>query len=136
MSEKVIFNGKMNSHDNHGKLDMDVKIVLLGNCRIVAYISDEHGKTREAAIEIDGENSDRLLLMTHGPYDPNDLENTYSEEPSFIAKVGSDRAYAYNNNTGQPGSVGSAYVKISEDGMEFTDRMDFPEPSVSSTPSR
>jgi hypothetical protein len=136
MSENVIFNGKMNSHDNHGKLDMDVKIVLLGNCRIVAYISDEHGNTREAAIEIDGENSDRLILMTHGPYNPNDLENTYSEDPTFIAKVGSDRAYAYNNTTGQTGTVGSAYVKVSEQGLEFTDTMEFPEPSIQISPSR
>lgn len=123
---KTVYNGKMNSHENYGKLDLDVKIEVLGDSRVVVYVSDENGITREATIEINGENNEALLFMHHGPYDKNNEEATYNDEPSFIAKVGHDRAYAYNNYTGQGNRVGGSFAKISDEGIEMTETMDFP----------
>lgn len=127
---QIVHTGKMNSHDNHGKLDVDVRIEVLGGSRVVIYLTEQDGTTREVTTELDGDNNERILLMTHGPYDINNAEATYNDEPSFIAKVGHDRAYAYNNYTGQAGRLGTEFVKISDEGIEMTNTMEFPEQSV------
>jgi hypothetical protein len=128
--KQVVHTGKMNSHENHGKLDVDVRIEVLGGSRVVIYFTEEDGTTREVTAELDGDNNERITLMAHGPYDSNNAEETYNDEPSFVAKVGHDRAYAYNNYTGTGGRLGTEFVKISDEGIELTNHMEFPEPSV------
>lgn len=127
---QIVHTGKMNSHENYGKLDVDVRVEILGDSRVVIFFTEADGTTREVTAELNGESNEQILLMTHGPYDANNAEETYNDEPSFIAKVGHDRAYAYNNYTGQGGRVGTAFVKISDEGIELTNNMEFPEPSV------
>lgn len=128
--KQIVHTGKMNSHENHGKLDVDVRVEILGNSRVVIFFTEEDGTTREVTAELNGDNNEQILLMTHGPYNVNNEEETYNDEPSFIAKVGHDRAYAYNNQTGQGGRLGTEFVKISDEGIELTNTMEFPEPSV------
>jgi len=130
VDKQIVHTGKMNSWENHGKLDVDVRVEILGDSRVVIYFTEADGTTREVTAELNGDSNEHILLMTHGPYDINNEEATYNDEPSFVAKVGHDRAYAYNNNTGQAGRVGSAFVMISDKGIELTDTMEFPEPSA------
>jgi hypothetical protein len=130
MSERpVIFDGKMNSHENYGKLDVAVRIEISADSRVIMYFTDAEGMTREAAVEINGENNGQLMFLAYAPYDSKAEEVAYPDDPLFIAKVGDDRGYAYDNYTGQDGRCGATYAMVSQEGIEMTDTMEFSEPS-------
>lgn len=129
MSDRpVIFNGKMNSHENYGKLDVDVRIEISADSRVIMYFTDANGITREAAVEINGDNNEQLMFLAYAPYDSKTEEVALPDDPLFIAKVGNDRGYAYDNYTGQDGRCGATYAMVSEEGIQLTDTMEFPEP--------
>lgn len=124
----------MNSVDNHGRRDLNVKVEIGSDSRLIMYITNSDGITREATIEINGDNSDQILFMNHGPYDINDTEGTYNDEPTFVAKVGTDRGYVYNNYTGTGGRLGTEFAMVSDAGIELTNTMEFPEPTAGFKP--
>jgi hypothetical protein len=128
MSDKqIIHTGQMNSWENPGKLDIGVRVEILGNSRVVMYFTDENDMVREATVELDGENAERLILMVHGPYNANNPEMGPGnpDEPLFIAKAGSDRAFVYTNNSRNDGRPD--FAMVSETGVELANTMEFPE---------
>lgn len=128
---KTIYQGKFNSSENYltpnlNPIDLSIE---MQETRLVVYLTDQDGSRREVTIETSGENNEQIQLMVHGPYNAAAPDGA-DDEPRFLAKVGADRSYAYDNYSGSGGRVGKAYAKISDDGIELTDTMEFPNEAV------